>query len=71
MTHAEQEQQLLDYLKAYRDTINLAKWAEAAKVGVTTIKLFYGEQRGLSPEVLAKCQAYLKKQAQALQVFNA
>lgn len=70
-THAEQEQQLLTYFDAYRDTINLQKFADAAGVGINSLKYFLSPTapRPLSPAVLAKVLDYLKQQALALQVF--
>lgn len=68
-THAEQEQRLLTYLQTYREVISLSKLAQAAGVDNMTLSFFVREQRGLSPEALAKCLAYLKKQAEAMLVF--
>jgi hypothetical protein len=69
LSHAQKEQVLLTYLQTYRDTINLAKLAEACTVDVMTLTFFVKEKRGLSPEALAKCLAYLKQQAEAMLVF--
>ena len=70
MTHAEQEQQLLDYFAQYRATTNLAKFATAATVNRSALVYFLDGERALSADALAKVQQYLKKQAQALQAFT-
>ena len=71
LTHAEQEQQLLDYFATYRDAINLKQFALDAEVPLGSLKFFLNGERPLSAQNVAKCGAYLKAQALALQVFLA